>query len=311
MKNTNEKSNYKSKINKRMFETSFLSLIFLLFSVMLCLTMFSGCTSESEPQCNHEWSDWEETSAATCTKPGMQQRTCNICGQTESEGIARLSSTGQHTPTEWTVTKVATCTEPGEQESTCSVCGETITEEIPALNPTGHTLANTTVTKAATCTEPGEQQGVCSVCNQTVTEEIPALGHNFVDDEIITFASIGVNGTKRQKCTNCGQTLDISFELTPQEEANISLVMNGTLNNYPNETINTVFSTYFANTQWAANGNLVIFGGDCTWLGEPAKAVIAFEVTDSSFVISQIEIDDNVFTNLLDISSIIDAVYSG
>lgn len=311
MKNSIKKSNYKGKINKRRLETRFLSFIFLLFSVMLSLIMFSGCASESEPQCNHKWGEWEETTAASCTKNGLQQRTCNLCGRIESTGVSRLSSTGQHTPTEWTVTKAATCTEPGKQESTCSVCGETITEKIAALNSAGHTLTDTTVTKVATCTGPGEQQGVCSVCSQTVTEEIPAIGHNFVDDEIITFASIEANGTKRQKCTNCGQTLEISFELTSQEKANISLVKNSALNNYPNETINTAFSTYFANTQWAANGNLVIFGGDCTWLGEPAKAVIAFKVTDSTFVISQIEIDDNVFTNLWDISSIIDAVYSG
>lgn len=306
--------NRKKQKSKKIVIRKALSLMILLSATLLSLFMLSSC------ECSHEWLE------ATCTEPQV----CEKCGETQGEALGHswLEATctepkhcercgeeqGEplgHTPDEWVVVTPATCTDPGEQESTCSVCGENISEEIAALNPSGHTLTGTTVSKAATCTEPGEQQGVCSVCNQTVTEEIPASGHNFVDDEIITFASVGANGTKRQKCTKCGQTLEISFELTPQEEANISLVKNGTLNSYPNETINTAFSTYFANTQWAADGNLVIFGGDCTWMGEPAKAVIAFEVTDSSFVISQIEIDDNIFTNLLDISSIIDAVYSG
>ena len=179
MKNTSEKSNYKNGINKRRLKTKFLSLIFLLFSVTLCLIMFSGCASESEPQCNHEWGEWEETSVATCTKSGMQQRTCSICGQTESKGIARLSSTGQHTPTEWTVTKTATCTEPGEQENTCSVCGETITEEI---EPLGHQLGEWEIGTEATAQSSGEKIQKCTVCGEIInrdtyyltTEEIAA-----------------------------------------------------------------------------------------------------------------------------------------
>ena len=179
MKNANEKTNYKSRINKGRFKTKFLSLVFLLFSVTLCLIMFSGCASESEPQCNHEWGEWEETSVATCTKSGMQQRICSICGQTESKGIARLSSTGQHTPTEWTVTKTATCTEPGEQENTCSVCGETITEEI---EPLGHQLGEWEIGTEATAQSSGEKIQKCTVCGEIInrdtyyltTEEIAA-----------------------------------------------------------------------------------------------------------------------------------------
>ena len=313
MKNTSKNSNYESIDSKGGLNTRFSLLICLIFSALLSLFILSGC------ECSHEWSE------ATCIQPQI----CEKCGETQGEALGHswIEATCteakhceicdkvegeplEHTPGEWVIITPATCTEPGKQQSTCSVCGETITEEIPALNPAGHTLTNASIIKAATCTEPGEQQGICTVCNQTITEEIPAIKHNFVDDEIITFASLEANGSKRQKCTNCGQTLEISFELTSQEKANISLVKNGTLNGYPNETINTAFSTYFANTQWAASENLVVFGGDCTWLGEPAKAVIAFEVTDSSFVISRIEIDDNIFTNLLDIASIIDAIYS-
>ncbi len=168
MKNSIKKSNYKGKINKRRLETRFLSFIFLLFSVMLSLIMFSGCASESEPQCNHKWGEWEETTAASCTKNGLQQRTCNLCGRIESTGVSRLSSTGQHTPTEWTVTKAATCTEPGKQESTCSVCGEAITE---AIEPLGHQLGEWEIGTQASAYSSGEKIQKCTVCGEIINRD--------------------------------------------------------------------------------------------------------------------------------------------
>lgn len=129
----------------------------------------------------HNYTNWTQTTAPTCTQPGIETGTC-ACGATTTRTGA--AATG-HSYGEYTVTTEPTCTEKGVATATCSVCGATTTKEVAA---TGHTWGEWEETKAPTCTEAGEKVHTCTVCGATVTAEVAATGHNYEDG----------------KCTDCG-----------------------------------------------------------------------------------------------------------
>ena len=84
-------------------------------------TVADDCTN------GHDWGEWVETKAATCTEQGEETRTCGRCGETETRKTDALG----HDWDKGTVTKEATETETGEKTYTCLRCGETKTEELP------------------------------------------------------------------------------------------------------------------------------------------------------------------------------------
>lgn len=126
-------------------------------------------TDVTVPCTAHKFGKWDVTTPATCTKDGVETRTCENCKATETRAI---KATG-HSFGEWTTAKKATCTEKGSQTRTCSACQTTETQDIAA---TGHSFGKWVVTKAATRTEKGLKTRTCSVCNATETQVIPALG---------------------------------------------------------------------------------------------------------------------------------------
>lgn len=105
------------------------------------VTTTDGVTSVSTVQVcdSHTWSSWETVTAATCTMEGLRKHTCTVCGQEESEPIARLDHSwgpwradgGEH---------VRTCTACGTEEcaphteggSTCPECGVSLPYTISA-----------------------------------------------------------------------------------------------------------------------------------------------------------------------------------
>lgn len=139
---------------------------------------------------------------ATCERPGIETKTCNVegCGKVE----INASPAGQHQLTDVTVTVEPTCTEPGERTGTCTVCGKEITETIPALghdNQLTETLDNTA--------EDGHYYEfyTCSVCGE---ETITATHNEWIDGnyttEVITNPTCTINGISRDTCTICGET---------------------------------------------------------------------------------------------------------
>ena len=74
-------------------------------------------TSEVEAL-GHKWSDWEVTKAATETAEGVKERTCSVCGETETESIAKLEPTTEPTTQPTTEPTTQPTTEPTTQPTT-------------------------------------------------------------------------------------------------------------------------------------------------------------------------------------------------
>lgn len=75
---------------------------------------------------------WKVATPATCTEPGQEQLTCDICGAVQTREIP---ATG-HVWDKGTVTTEPTATKEGVRTYTCTKCGATKTEVIAALGTT-------------------------------------------------------------------------------------------------------------------------------------------------------------------------------
>ena len=95
-----------------------------------CNTVISGC--EVIDALGHSWSAWSQTVAPGCETAGEQVRTCERCGETETQSVA---ATG-HSYDSGVITTPATCTANGVKTFTCSACGLAKTEAVPAIDHT-------------------------------------------------------------------------------------------------------------------------------------------------------------------------------
>ncbi len=121
----------------------------------------------------HTWSEWVDTTPATCTENGERTRECEVCGATESEVIPAAHIWG-----EWTETIAPGCETEGERSHSCEVCGKTENEAIDAL---GHDYSEEyTEDIAPTCEGVGSESRHCTRCDATTdSREVAALGHNY------------------------------------------------------------------------------------------------------------------------------------
>ncbi len=76
----------------------------------------------------HTFGEWEVTKPATCVTTGVETRTCEVCGETETQEIPRTD----HTWDEGVITKEPTETSNGARLYTCTVCKANKSEIIPA-----------------------------------------------------------------------------------------------------------------------------------------------------------------------------------
>lgn len=219
----------------------------LAVSTTLALGAFMGGCSLSDKieqwRCDHENITENVVIDPTCYEKGEMKETCDDCGKTWTEDIAKVA----HTWNDGEVVVEATCTETGITRYTCTVEGceaveDRITDklehtrvEMPAVAPTCDTVGYTewykcgdcglVLTKkqelpalghvetalkavAPTCTETGLTAGVgCVTCGEVITAQtvIPATGHNIVTvaGKAPTCTETGL--TDGQKCEDCGK----------------------------------------------------------------------------------------------------------
>lgn len=185
-------------------KTKLLAVVFSLLMVVFCLAALSACDDETSAPCSHQWSAWATKEAATCTKTGVQERTCASCGTAETKSTAKLA----HTP----AADDGDCT----TAILCKSCGTVVTQA--KVKHVGGT---------AVC---GEQMK-CSVCGKAYGKP---LEHTPVEDDgdcttevscmhcglvMIPANATHTGGTatcgERAQCAICGKEYGDLLEHTP------------------------------------------------------------------------------------------------
>ena len=163
---------------------------------------------------SHEFTEWKESTPATCTEKGELISVCS-CGEKATAEIPVLphsSADGK-----WIITKPASCTEEGEIHSACS-CGKILTSITPIL-PHSSADGKWKITKPASCTQAGEVQSVCA-CGKILTSTTPELPHDS-SDGIWTLdkASTCTEKGKLKSVCSCGEILTVELPLLPHSSA--------------------------------------------------------------------------------------------
>lgn len=126
---------------------------------------------QEEGTCTHVWK--ETVHAATCTKDGLRQTVCSLCGYIQPDSTQTIPMDPTlHNWGSWHTTKAATATETGVETRLCSDCGHTETRTLPILEHV-HVYTVKTV-GAGTCQEPATQTKVCTTCGEVGEETIIA-----------------------------------------------------------------------------------------------------------------------------------------
>lgn len=116
---------------------------------LLIIALGSIGLTACQGECLHEWGEWTVKTAATCTRSGVKQSTCYICGKTKDREI---EPTG-HTPHE----DDGDCT----TAITCRDCGIVLTPGNPSH-----------VGGTANC----QHGAICEVCGTEYGEPTPHTG---------------------------------------------------------------------------------------------------------------------------------------
>ncbi len=108
----------------------------------------------------HDFGEWAETSAPTCTEAGEERRTCSRCPETETRPVEALG----HDFGAWAETAAPTCTEAGEERRSCSRCPETETRPVEAL---GHNWGAWVTVTEPSVEADGLARRTCLRCGET------------------------------------------------------------------------------------------------------------------------------------------------
>ncbi len=146
----------------------------------------------------HDFGEWTETTAPTCTEDGVETRTCSRCPESENRPINALGHDYQDVVTD------PTCTEGGYTTHTCSRCNNSYTDnETEAL---GHDFGDWGETTPPSCTEDGVETRSCSRCPETETRPIEALGHAWDEGTVTVKPTDSKDGERLYTCTRCNAT---------------------------------------------------------------------------------------------------------
>ena len=145
----------------------------------------------------HSYGEWVVVKEATEEAAGSKERVCSVCGNKETETIAKLDHTHKYTDT----VVEPTCTEGGYTEHKCE-CGHSYIDNETQPSHKEQVLK----AKEATCTEDGLTEGKkCSVCNEVLVEQtvIPHEGHEYGDWKTVKEPTVSEEGIKERQCTKC------------------------------------------------------------------------------------------------------------
>ncbi|MBQ7798991.1 MAG: leucine-rich repeat protein [Oscillospiraceae bacterium] len=169
----------------------------------------------SVKNCEHIWSQWQETTKATCYSLGKQTRICSACSKEENKVLEKVS----HKESGWIVDKASTVEKEGKKHIECVYCKKVIKEEvIPKTNKNHeHVGAYYSVTKQPTCANEGRKELICS-CGTTIkTEVISALEHTIVTDPAVSATCSKTGLTEGKHCSVC-KAIIVQQTVVPQKE---------------------------------------------------------------------------------------------
>lgn len=150
----------------------------------------------------HQWSAWTETTKATCTKKGVQTRTCSVCKTTETKDLDMIA----HTEGSWTTEEESTCTKKGYRVKKCTVCKAEVKRETLELE--AHNTGDWIIDYSATCTSEGKRHKHCSKCNKDVNiEKITKKEHSGTWQVVVPATCIS-EGSREYVCDSCGETVN-------------------------------------------------------------------------------------------------------
>jgi len=105
----------------------------------------------------HNWGNWSETTAPTCTEPGIETRTCSASpSHDETRPVAALG----HDWDEWEETTAPLCEVDGEETRICK--HDSDHQETRSVDALGHDYQGWTQTTPPTCTTAGIETGTCT-----------------------------------------------------------------------------------------------------------------------------------------------------
>lgn len=261
-------------------------IIIVIIAVFLMLVM-TACNNQNG-ECIHQYDKWSMSREATCVVEGIQLRTCQKCGYTQTEktealghaivndkGIKATCTTdgltdGKHCSVcneiivaQETIKaghsivvdeagKAATCTDAGWSESShCSTCNIILSEK-KTINATGH-VETTDLAKSATCTATGLTEGKhCSVCKCVLVKQttIPATGHTVVVDVAVASTCTSTGLTEGSHCSTCNTTL---VKQTTVAKSSFHTYVSGTCKHCGKRDPNYI-PTYSAGEKWIVDG---------------------------------------------------------
>ena len=173
----------------------------------------------------HSYGEWVVVKEATEEAAGSKERVCSVCGNKETETIAKLDHTHKYTDT----VVEPTCTEDGYTEHKCE-CGHSYKDNEVKASHKEEVIEG----KEATCTEDGLTEGKkCSVCNEVLVEQeiVEATGHEYGDWKVTKEPTYTQVGTREKECTHCGDkiTEDVPVKADPNEGKTFDkITLNGT-----------------------------------------------------------------------------------
>jgi len=163
------------------------------------------CNQEFGDFADHDFGDWYEIKAPTCTATGIDERECFVCHEKETRTTDALGHTNAIPVIENKVD--ATCTKDGSYDNVvyCSVCQAEISREQKIINKLGHDYSiEWTVDIAPTCTIVGSKSHHCTRCNDKAdVTEISATGHswsNWYETQAPTCITTGID---ERECSVC------------------------------------------------------------------------------------------------------------
>ena len=184
----------------------------------------------------HDFGEWKTVKPATEEAGGLEERTCNRCGEKEKKIIPATTHTHNYkeiviAPTcvkngytlhrcacgdeykdnetaalnhdfgEWKTVKPATEEASGLEERTCNRCGEKEKRIIPATTHT-HNYKETVI--APTCVKNGYTLHKCACGDEYKDNETAALNHDFGEWKTVKEPTETENGLKVRRCMRCG-----------------------------------------------------------------------------------------------------------